>query len=223
MLDVTGTGRITYGTDGGVLQNGANNCIDCDGCPDGEPLHSNACVEDPFCPSHVLGEQGYPAYCIQLQDPWDPNSPPDYTIGDITQGSFDKFPPCATPLPDPLTGPCYDATATFPAEANQPVGALRLPAGHYGGTGIEIRSGARVIFHCPNAASGCLFMGQELNVRGGAILANGVTFYATPGGGETYNANGTEVLTGIKFTGNAGNPAVNTLLSKLAERSREGC
>lgn len=198
-LKATGDGLISYGKDGGVLQNGANECIYCEGCEDG-PLNGTSCYQDPYCAGYLLGSSYYPGSCEQLADPWDPVPAwiDLWTIGNITNGTYidpAEFPVCAIPG-DSSGGPCFDSTA-LPAENGYPAGALLLPPGYYQGKGVII-TGGRVIFDCDDLVNGCLYMGSQLSINGGTVLADGVTYYITP--------DGSPATAGLDISGNAGEP-----------------
>ena len=126
-LQVLDGGTIAYGQDGGVLQNGANDCILCPDCEgeDGGPLNSIACYQDPYCEGFVLASPSYPASCQPLADPWNPAPPIDWPEAQINNGNYDNYPACPVPG-DSSGGPCFDATAVLP-DTGYPPGALLLP------------------------------------------------------------------------------------------------
>jgi len=197
-LQVTGSGSVWYGNDGGVLQNGANDCISCGGCEDGEPLAATACFTDPYCEGLVLASPNYPGSCAPLADPWPiAGGTPTWSIGNITNGTYldvpDSFPACPVPG-DSSGGPCFDSTA-LPAENGYVAGALLLPPGYYDGKGVII-TGGRVIFDCDDTVAGCLYLGSQLSINGGTVLADGVTYYITP--------DGSPASAGLNIGGNAG-------------------
>ena len=192
-LQVTGYGSISYGYDGGVLQNGNGECILCEGCEAG-PLDSAACYQDPYCQGMVLATPGYPVGCAPLVDPWNPAPAIDWPQAQINNGNYDSaFPACPVPG-DSSGGPCFDATAVLP-DTGYPPGALLLPPGYYGDKGVII-TGGRIIFDCDDTVAGCLYMGSQLSINGGTVLADGVTYYITP--------DGNPASAGLNINGNAG-------------------
>ena len=200
-LQVTGYGTIAYGYDGGVLQNGNGECIACASCEAG-PLDSTSCYSDPYCSGFLVGSSYYPGSCEPLEDPWPAPAPSSdfkyWSIGNITNGTYldvpDSFPACPSPG-DSTLGPCFDSTA-LPAEDGYPAGALLLPPGYYQGKGVII-TGGRVIFDCDTPGPGCLYMGSQLSITGGTVLADGVTYYITP--------DGSPASAGLDISGAAGN------------------
>ena len=240
---MTGYGVITYGYGGGVLQNGANNCITCPGClPPDQPVSSSLCAKDPYCSNYATNdESGYPTGCAPLPDPWEmsPLPGPPIAMPNIGGGNYDTFTPCAAGFTSgPLLLPCFDAAnemglsqphLMIPGSAPPtPIGDP--PTGGWADTGglyydkININSGY-VHFYCTNTDPGCLLMTDEFRISGGTVTGDGSTYYVTPvlvNKGFNITGNAGEAPDVVSFTAPTGGPFHNMLFFST-RLSDKGC